>query len=44
MSANVGDQAPEFTLVSSKHESHSLQSYRGRPVVLLFVPLAFTPT
>ncbi len=44
MAANVGDTAPEFTLLNSKMESISLKSRRGKSVLLLFVPLAFTPT
>jgi hypothetical protein len=44
MTATVGQPAPEFTLVSSKMEDISLESQRGKTVMLLFVPLAFTPT
>ena len=44
MTATVGQPAPEFTLKSSKMEDVSLESQRGKTVMLLFVPLAFTPT
>ena len=42
MSINVGDKAPEFTLVSSEKKEVSLADYSGKNVVLLFFPLAFT--
>ncbi len=38
----VGDQAPEFRLVSDEKEEVALSSFRGQPVVLLFFPMAFT--
>ena len=44
MTATVGQPAPDFTLVSSKMEETSLASQRGKTVMLLFVPFAFTPT
>ena len=42
MTLQVGDKAPDFTLKNTDLEDVSLNSYRGRNVVLLFVPLAFT--
>ncbi len=44
MSIQVGQTAPDFTLFSSDKKEVSLSSYRGRKVVLLFVPAAFTGT
>jgi peroxiredoxin len=44
MAANEGQPAPGFTLKSSKMEDVSLESQHGKTVMLLFVPLAFTPT
>lgn len=42
MAIQVGDQAPNFTLFSSDKKEVTLAGYQGRPVVLLFFPLAFT--
>ena len=42
MSVKVGDKAPSFTLVSTKKEQISLNDFKGKNVVLLFFPLAFT--
>ena len=42
MNLQVGDKAPDFTLKNTDLEDVSLDSYRGKNVVLLFVPLAFT--
>jgi len=38
----AGTPAPDFTLASHAGETVSLRSYRGRPVVVSFLPLAFT--
>lgn len=38
----VGDQAPEFTLVSNEATEVSLNEYRGQWVVLYFYPKDFT--
>ena len=38
----VGSQAPTFSLYSSEKEKVSLSDYKGKNVVLLFFPLAFT--
>ena len=42
MSIKVGDTAPTFTLYATDKEQVSLESYKGKNVVLLFFPLAFT--
>ncbi len=42
MSLKVGDQAPEIKLFSSDKQEVSLSDYKGKNVVVLFFPLAFT--
>ncbi len=42
MSVTIGSAAPDFTLKDTDGNEVSLSSFRGRPVVLLFFPLAFT--
>jgi peroxiredoxin len=43
MALAVGDDAPDFTLKDQDGNEHTLSSYRGdKPVVLVFVPFAFT--
>lgn len=42
MSIQAGQQAPDFSLFDSDKNKVSLADYRGRNVVLLFFPLAFT--
>lgn len=42
MSLNTGDQAPDFKLYSSDKQEVSLADYRGKNVVILFFPMAFT--
>ena len=42
MQLKTGDKAPLFTLYNSATEPTSLEDYRGRKVVLLFFPMAFT--
>lgn len=44
MALKPGDKAPEFTLKSSEKQDISLSDYKGKNVVLLFFPLAFTGT
>ncbi|MEP6647982.1 MAG: redoxin domain-containing protein [Saprospiraceae bacterium] len=44
MSLRIGDQAPDFSLYSSDKELIHLHDYKGKNVVLLFFPLAFTST
>jgi len=44
LKVRVGDQAPDFTLLSVTGEKVSLHQYRGRKnIVLSFVPAAWTP-
>jgi len=44
MTLKVGYEAPNFTLVSHLDEKKvSLSDYRGKNVVLVFFPLAWTP-
>ena len=40
---NVGDKAPEFTLLDGDENSVSLSDFRGRKVLLWFYPKASTP-
>lgn len=42
MSLKIGDQAPEFTLVSSELKEVSLKDFAGKKVIIHFFPLAFT--
>lgn len=42
MALKHGDQAPDFTLKSDEGSDVSLSGFRGRPVVVLFFPFAFT--
>ncbi len=44
MPIQVGEKAPSFTLVASDKSKVSLSDFKGRNVVLLFFPLAFTST
>ena len=44
MELKVGDKAPNFTLRNTQKEEVSLENYKGKNVVLLFFPLAFTGT
>ena len=48
MSISIGDKAPEFTLksknVTGEVKDYSLSDYKGKNVVLLFFPQAFTGT
>jgi peroxiredoxin len=44
MALQVGDIAPDFSLYSSEKHSIHLHELRGKPVALLFFPLAFTST
>ncbi len=43
MTLEVGDQAPDFTLLSDQDVSISLKQFRGKPVVLYFYPKDNTP-
>lgn len=42
MSAAVGEQAPDFTLVNQFGEKVTLSQFKGSPVVLVFYPLSFS--
>jgi len=42
MSVKVGEKAPNFTLRATDTSEVSLGDYKGKNVVLLFFPLAFT--
>ena len=42
MTLKIGDIAPDFTLVASDKSQVSLSDYKGKKVVILFFPLAFT--
>lgn len=42
MALQIGDAAPNFSLFDSDKNQVSLEDYRGKEVVLLFFPLAFT--
>ena len=42
MKISVGDTAPDFTLYSADKQEVSLSGQRGKNVVLLFFPLAFS--
>lgn len=42
MTLQIGDQAPDFTLTDHTGEAVTLSQLRGRPVVLVFYPMAFT--
>ena len=44
MALNIGQPAPLFNLKTSKMEDWSLEAQKGAPLLLLFIPLAFTPT
>lgn len=44
MALKIGDTAPDFTLYNTAKQAVTLSELKGRPVVLLFFPLAFTST
>lgn len=44
MKIEVGQKAPLFTLKDTEKKEVNLEDYRGRNVLLLFFPLAFTST
>src|ERR687884_126344 len=41
---SVGTLAPDFTLPSTSGERVTLSRLRGKPVLIAFFPLAFSPT
>lgn len=42
MSLSIGDMAPDFTLKNQHGEDISLSSFRGKNVVVVFFPFAFS--
>nr|MCU0470869.1 redoxin domain-containing protein [Arcicella sp.] len=42
MALQVGDKAPDFKLFNSEKQEVSLSDFKGKNVVVLFFPLAFT--
>ena len=40
---NIGDVAPDFSLKAQDDKVYSLSALRGKPVVLVFYPLDFSP-
>lgn len=44
MAIKIGDKAPDFTLRDNEKNKVTLSEQRGKNVVLLFYPLAFTST
>ncbi|MCC6817493.1 MAG: redoxin domain-containing protein [Bacteroidia bacterium] len=40
----IGDKAPDFKLYNTEKQLCSLEDFKGKKVVLLFFPLAFTST
>lgn len=44
MKIEPGSKAPDFSLYNSEKTKTSLSDYKGRKVLLLFFPLAFTST
>lgn len=42
MSLSPGQAAPDFRLYNTNKEEVSLRDYNGKPLVLLFFPMAFT--
>jgi peroxiredoxin len=42
MTIKVGATAPDFTLGSHTDQKVALSSFRGRPVIVTFMPFAFT--
>lgn len=42
MAIQKGDKAPDFTLLSTDKKEVSLSDYKGKNLVILFFPLAFT--
>ena len=44
MSLQIGDKAPDFKLFNTNKEEVSLDDFKGKNLVVLFFPLAFTGT
>jgi peroxiredoxin len=43
MKLQIGQKAPDFTLLNHLDKKVSLSQFRGQNVVLAFFPLAWTP-
>ena len=43
MLLNIGDKAPDFSLLDSNEEFTSLSDFKGQKIVLWFFPKASTP-
>jgi thioredoxin-dependent peroxiredoxin len=43
MKLSIGQKAPDFTLPSHLGKDVALKDFRGKNVVLVFFPLAWTP-
>ena len=44
MSLQINDQAPDFKLINTEKKTVTLSGHKGKNVLLLFFPLAFTST
>jgi len=44
MGLKVGDEAPDFSLISSDKQLVSLAGFKGKNLLILFFPFAFTST
>ncbi len=44
MKIEIGQKAPSFKLINSENKEEKLEDYKGKNVLLLFFPLAFTGT
>ena len=44
MKIDIGTEAPDFSLYNTEKNKISLSDYKGKNVLLLFFPLAFTGT
>jgi peroxiredoxin len=42
MEVQAGSAAPDFTLAAHTDQKVALASFKGRPVVVAFMPFAFT--
>lgn len=42
MKLSIGQQAPDFSLIDSSKQKVTLNELKGQPILLLFVPAAFT--
>jgi glutaredoxin-dependent peroxiredoxin len=42
MAVQTGSAAPDFTLASHTDQKVNLASFKGKPVVVTFMPFAFT--